>query len=150
MEGQVKMSVYSKIDLKGANGTAYDGSVANRFDRDYENMAKKDTDGNSDDRKGRQLDEQSIERQGRLYVDPDTLVSETGKDAKIVTNGYGGARIDQPSMVRPAGAVTTNKEAEDKNLVPDRGDFVEPYRYAPVEAEEPETVPTTDEPETTE
>lgn len=143
------MSVYSKIDLKGAKGSAYDGSVSNRFDRDYENMAKKDTDGNNDDRKGRQLDEQSIERQGRLYVDPDTLVSETGKDAKIVTNGYGGARIDQPSMVRPAGAVQSYDEAATEGLVPAEGDFVKPYRYAPAEETPEVTPPATTEPEET-
>lgn len=77
------MSIYSKIDLKGADGEVYDGSVANRFERDYENMAVVDTAGNEDNRKGRQLDEQSIERQGRLYVDRETLVSETGADTDV-------------------------------------------------------------------
>ena len=143
------MSVYSKIDLKGADGAAYDGSVANRFDRDYEHMATKDTDGNNDDRKGRQLDEQSIERQGRRYVDLDTLVSETGQDAKIRTDGYGGAVIEQPSMVRPAGAVTSDKEAEDKGLVPKKADFVKPYRYAPVEEAPAEPTDPPTEPEVT-
>lgn len=119
------MSIYSKIDLKGADGETYDGSVANRFERDYENMAKTDTAGIADDRKGRQLDEQSIERQGRLYVDRETLISETGQDAKIVTNGYGGARIDQPSMERPAGAVQSYDEAVTNNLVPPVGAFVD-------------------------
>lgn len=133
------MSIYSKIDLKGADGEVYDGSVANRFERDYENMAVVDTAGISDDRKGRQLDEQSIERQGRLYVDLDTLVSETGQDAKIVTDGYGGSRIDQPSMVRPEGAVQSYDEAATDGLVPPVGAFVKPYRYA--EAEEPTEEP---------
>ena len=77
------MSIYSKIDLKGADGESYDGSVANRFERDYNNMAKTDTADIADNRKGRQLDEQSIERQGRLYVDRETLVSETGADTDI-------------------------------------------------------------------
>lgn len=137
------MSIYSKIDLKGADGESYDGSVANRFERDYKNMAKTDTADIADDRKGRQLDEQSIERQGRLYVDRETLVSETGKNAKIVTNGYGGSRIDQPSMERPAGAVKTYDEAADKNLVPAYGEHVKPYRYAQTdETEAPVEEPT--------
>lgn len=138
------MSIYSKVDLKGADGSEYDGSVANRFERDYENMATTDTAGLSDDRKGRQLDEQSIERQGRLYVDRETLVSETGYDAQIETNGYGGSYIGQPSMERPEGAVESYDEAVDKDLVPARGEHVVPYRYAdsndesdePVEPEE--------------
>lgn len=119
------MSIYSKIDLKGADGGVYDGSVANRFNRDYENMATTDTAGINDDRKGRQLDEQSIERQGRLYVDLDTLVSETGQSAQLETNGYGGTIVNQPSMERPLGAVQSYDEAATNGLVPPTGAFVD-------------------------
>lgn len=119
------MSIYSKIDLKGADGEVYDGSVTNRFERDYENMAVVDTAGISDNRKGRQLDEQSIERQGRLYVDRETLVSATGQDAQLVTDGYGGTVVNQPSMERPVGAVQSYDEAATNSLVPPVGAFVD-------------------------
>lgn len=75
--------------------------VDGRFDRDYESMGTKVQpedlydgddrydgskpyagagDVTDDDRKERQLERQSNERQSRLYVDPATGVSETGKD----------------------------------------------------------------------
>lgn len=133
------MSIYSKIDLKGKDGSEYDGSVANRFERDYEHMATADTAGINDDRKGRQLDEQSIERQGRLYVDRETLISETGQDAQIETNGYGGSIIGQPSMERPEGAVESYDEAATNGLVPPVGAFVD---TDVTEEPEPEPDPT--------
>jgi len=78
--------------------------VAGRFDRDYEEMGETVVptgieDGQAtgsylaangspvtkgtDDRKNRQLDRQSDERQARLYVNPTTGNSETGKDDAV-------------------------------------------------------------------
>lgn len=141
------MSVYSKIDLKGADGEAYDGTVVNRFERDYENMAVTDTAGKNDHRKGRQLDEQSIERQGRLYVDRETLVSATGKDAQLTANWYGGTIVGVDNDVMPENAVQSYDEAVDKNLVPARGDHVVPYRYGPQPPVEEPEVPAEPDPE---
>jgi hypothetical protein len=52
---------------------ATEESPEDRFARDYEEMGTVDTDGNPDDRKDRELDQQSAERQSRLYVDPETI-----------------------------------------------------------------------------
>lgn len=136
------MSVYSKIDLKGADGEAYDGSVTNRFERDYEHMGVKDTAGKNDNRKGRQLDEQTIERQGRLYVDRETLISATGKDAELETNGYGGTTVGVENDVKPANPVKSYQDAVDKSLVPAKGDHV-----APPKTYDPPTTPEEDEEE---
>lgn len=56
-------------------------TAAQRFDRDYLHMGKKTVPapGEKDDRKERQLDKQSDERQARLYVDWRTGESATGK-----------------------------------------------------------------------
>ena len=126
------MSIYQSMPLE-----EFDGTVANRFTRDYTSMATTDTAGHGDDRKGRQLDEQSIERQGRLYVDPETLVSETGKDAQLEVNAYGTTKVNQERYVRPEGAVETNEEAIAAGLVPEKFDIVD----ATVE-EEPVEEPT--------
>lgn len=140
------MSIYQSMPLE-----EFDGSVANRFTRDYTSMATTDTDGHGDDRKGRQLDEQSIERQGRLYVDPETLVSETGQDAQLEVNEYGTTIVGQDRYVRPEGAVETNDEAVAAGLVPEKFDIVDgTVEEVPVE-EEPEapTDPEPTEPEVT-
>lgn len=123
------MSIYQSMPLE-----EFDGSVANRFDRDYLNMVSGDTEGHADDRKGRQLDEQSIERQGRLYVDPETLISETGQDAELEVNEYGTTTVGAERDSRPAGAVETDAEAIDAGLVPEKFDIVD----ATVEVEEVE------------
>lgn len=137
------MSIYQSMPLE-----EFDGSVGNRFTRDYENMATTDTAGVPDARKGRQLDEQSIERQGRLYVDPETLISATGKDAKLDVDEYGLTIVGEDRYKRPAGAVNTNKEAIDKNLVPDVGQHIKGWTPPVVEEEEDEEItdPETEEP----
>lgn len=114
------MSIYQSIPLE-----EFDGTVGNRFNRDYENMATTDTAGIADERKGRQLDEQSIERQGRLYVDPETLVSETGQDAGLEVNDYGTTNVTTDRYTRPADAVETNEEAINAGLVPPVGAFID-------------------------
>lgn len=124
------MSIYQSMPLE-----EFDGTVGNRFNRDYENMATTDTAGVPDARKGRQLDEQSVERQGRLYVDPETLISETGQDAGLEVNAYGTTNVTTDRSTRPVGAAETNEDAITAGLVPPVGAFVKPYRYA--EAEEP-------------
>ena len=134
------MSIYQSMPLE-----EFDGSVGSRFNRDYEEMAAIDTAGIPDARKGRELDEQSIERQGRLYVDPETLISETGKDAELDVNEYGLTIVGADRSERPAGAVTTNKEAIDKSLVPDVGQHIKGY-VAP-ELEEDTEGPVVPEPE---
>lgn len=55
-------------------------TAAERFDRDYLHMGTTTVPapGEPDDRKDRQLDNQSAERQARLYVDRETGVSATG------------------------------------------------------------------------
>lgn len=53
------------------------GTVLDRFQRAWGSIA--------DDRKERGLDEQSTERQARLYVDPETGVSATGVSDAGVT-----------------------------------------------------------------
>lgn len=116
------MSIYQSMPLE-----EFDGSVASRFDRDYENMADVDTAGIPDARKGRQLDNQSVERQGRLYVDPETLVSETGQDAELEVDEYGLTKIGVDTFLRPEGSVDTNQEAIDARLVPDIGQHIEGY-----------------------
>lgn len=131
------MSVYSKIDLKGADGGVYDGSVTNRFDRDYVHMATTDTADRPDHRKGRQLDNQTVERQGRLYVDRETLVSATGQDAQLEVNAYGATKVGVASDVKPVGAVDTDQEAIDAKLVPDHGQHVVGYE-PPVTEPDPE------------
>lgn len=125
------MSIYQSMPLE-----EFDGTVGNRFNRDYENMATTDTAGVPDARKGRQLDEQSIERQGRLYVDPETLISETGKDAKLEVDEYGLTIVGEDRNNRPAGAVTSNEEAIDKDLVPDVGQHIKGWTPPVVEEEE--------------
>ncbi|ASZ74998.1 hypothetical protein FDI69_gp188 [Rhodococcus phage Trina] len=59
---------------------------ASRFDRDYLHMGKKTVPepGKDDDRKNRQLDQQSTERQARLYVNAATGESATGKSDPAV------------------------------------------------------------------
>lgn len=54
----------------------YDGDVADRYARAYSHR--------EDDRKERDLDEQSDERAARLFVDPDTGVSATGRQSDEV------------------------------------------------------------------
>lgn len=128
------MSIYQSMPLE-----EFDGTVANRFDRDYLNMVDGDTEGRPDKRKGRQLDEQSVERQGRLYVDPETLVSETGQDAQLTVDQWGLTQVGVDGYVRPEGAVENNAEAIAAELVPPVGGHIAPYRYLPVEPEpEPE------------
>jgi len=124
------MSIYQSIPLE-----EFDGTVGNRFTRDYTRMATVDTDGHGDDRKGRQLDEQAIERQGRLYVDPETLVSATGKDAKLDVNEYGTTIVNEERYKRPVDAVETNAEAIEAGLVPEKFNIVD----GTVPAEEPTT-----------
>lgn len=116
------MSIYQSMPLE-----EFDGTVANRFYRDYENMATTDTADIPDDRKGRQLDEQSIERQGRLYVDPETLVSETGQDAELTVDDYGLTLVSADRYTRPAGASETDQDAINAELVPAKGQFIEGY-----------------------
>lgn len=123
------MSIYQSMPLE-----EFDGTVGNRFERDYAGMAATDTAGHADDRKGRQLDEQSIERQGRLYVDPETLISETGQDAELEVNEYGTTTVGAERDSRPAGAVETDEEAVIAGLVPEKFDIVD----ATVEVEEVE------------
>lgn len=129
------MSIYQSMPLE-----EFDGTVADRFDRDYKNMATVDTAGIPDARKGRQLDNQSVERQGRLYVDPETLVSETGQDAKLEVNEYGLTLVGEDRDKRPADAVDTNEEAIDAALVPDVGQHIKGYE-APVIEEDEEDEP---------
>lgn len=126
------MSIYQSIPLE-----EFDGTVANRFDRDYLNMVSGDTEGRPDNRKGRQLDEQSVERQGRLYVDPETLISETGQDAELEVNQWGLTKVGVHGYVRPEGAVENNKEAIDKKLVPDVGQHIVGYTAPIEEPDEP-------------
>lgn len=114
------MSIYQSIPLE-----QFDGTVGNRFNRDYENMATTDTAGIADARKGRQLDEQSIERQGRLYVDPVTLVSETGQNAGLDVNAYGTTNVTTDRYTRPVGAAETNDGAITAGLVPPVGAFID-------------------------
>lgn len=131
------MSIYQSMPLE-----EFDGTVADRFDRDYKNMATTDTAGVPDARKGRQLDNQSVERQGRLYVDPETLVSETGQDAKLDVNEYGLTIVGEDRDKRPVGAVNTNKEAIDAELVPDVGQHIKGYEKAVDEEDvDPEETP---------
>lgn len=114
------MSIYQSMPLE-----EFDGSVGNRFTRDYENMATVDIAGIGDSRKGRQLDNQTIERQGRLYVDPETLVSATGKDAQLTVDDYGLTKVGVESDAYPAGAVKSDEEAQTAGIVPAKGAFVD-------------------------
>lgn len=120
------MSFYTSIPLKDADGSAFSGDVQDRFDRDYSQMPEGDTDGNVDSRKGRQLDNQSVERQGRLYVDRETLVSATGQDAGLEVDDYGLTNVTTDRGEFPAGAVKTDKEARGK-VTPEIGDFINGY-----------------------
>lgn len=129
------MSFYTSIPLKDADGSTFSGDVQDRFDRDYSNMPEGDTDGNVDSRKGRQLDNQSVERQGRLYVDRETLVSATGKDAGLEVDDYGLTNVTTARDEFPAGAVKSDEEARGK-VTPEIGDFIDGY-VSDVE-EEPE------------
>lgn len=52
---------------------ATEETAAARFARDYSQMGTVDTNGDPDDRKERQLELQSDERQARLYVDHTTV-----------------------------------------------------------------------------
>ena len=134
------MSFYTPIPLKDADGSTFSGDVKDRFDRDYSQMPDGDTDGNVDSRKGRQLDNQSVERQGRLYVDPETLVSATGQDAGLEVDDYGLTNVTTDRGEFPAGAVETDEEARGK-VTPEIGDFINGY----VSDDEPEaTDPETD------
>lgn len=126
------MSIYQSMPLE-----EFDGTVADRFDRDYKNMATVDTAGVPDARKGRQLDNQSVERQGRLYVDPETLVSETGQDAGLEVNEYGLTKVNTERDKMPEGSVSTNAEAIDAELVPDIGQHIVGYTAPVEEPEEP-------------
>lgn len=126
------MSIYQSMPLE-----EFDGTVASRFDRDYLNMATVDTENRPDARKGRQLDEQSVERQGRLYVDPETLLSETGYDAELTVDASGMTLVGVDGYVRPEDAVETDQEAIDKNLVPDRGQHIKGYVAPEPEEDEP-------------
>lgn len=121
------MSIYQSMPLE-----EFDGSVASRFARDYESMGTVDTNDVPDARKGRQLDNQSIERQGRLYVDPETLISETGQDAGLTVNEYGTTLVGTDVSDRPLDAVETDEDAIAADLVPDEGQHIVGYT-APVE-----------------
>lgn len=129
------MSFYTSIPLKDADGSAFSGDVQDRFDRDYSQMPEGDTDGNVDSRKGRQLDNQSVERQGRLYVDRETLVSATGQDAGLEVDDYGLTNVTTDRGEFPAGAVKTDEEARGQ-VTPETGAFIDGY-VSDVE-EEPE------------
>lgn len=120
------MSFYTSIPLKDADGSTFTGDVQDRFDRDYSQMPEGDTDGNVDSRKGRQLDNQSVERQGRLYVDPETLVSATGQDAGLEVDDYGLTNVTTDRGEFPAEAVKTDEEARGK-VTPEIGDFIDGY-----------------------
>lgn len=133
------MSFYTSIPLKDADGSAFSGDVQDRFDRDYSQMPEGDTDGNVDSRKGRQLDNQSVERQGRLYVDRETLVSATGQDAGLEVDDYGLTNVTTARDESPDGAVKTDEEARGK-VTPEIGDFVDGYEGEP-EVTDPETEP---------
>lgn len=139
------MSFYTSIPLKGADGSAFSGDVQDRFDRDYSQMPEGDTDGNVDSRKGRQLDNQSIERQGRLYVDRETLVSATGKDAGLEVDDYGLTNVTTARDEFPAGAVKSDEEARGK-VTPEIGDFID--GYVSDVAPEPDPEPEVTDPET--
>jgi hypothetical protein len=89
-----------------------------RFERDYESMGTDivpeglleddprydgtkpyagATDEESDDRKARQLDHQSSERQSRLYVERTTGVSATGKDHPVKDVLWEASNAESPS-----------------------------------------------------
>lgn len=55
-------------------------SAESRFERDWTFI--------EDDRKLRTLDQQSDERQSRLYVDSDTGTSATGKTSEYLEEAY--------------------------------------------------------------
>lgn len=128
------MSFYTSIPLKDADGSAFSGDVQDRFDRDYSQMPEGDTDGNVDSRKGRELDNQSVERQGRLYVDRETLISATGQDAGLEVDDYGLTNVTTDRDEFPAGAVKTDEEARGQ-VTPEIGDFIDGY-VSDVEGEE--------------
>lgn len=136
------MSFYTSIPLKDADGSAFSGDVQDRFDRDYSQMPEGDTDGNVDSRKGRELDNQSAERQGRLYVDRETLVSATGQDAGLEVDDYGLTNVTTDRGEFPAGAVKTDEEARGK-VTPETGDFIDGY-VSDVEGEPEVTDPESD------
>lgn len=133
------MSFYTSIPLKDADGSAFSGDVQDRFDRDYSQMPEGDTDGNVDSRKGRQLDNQSVERQGRLYVDRETLVSATEQDAGLEVDNYGLTNVTTDRDEFPADAVKSDEEARGK-VTPEIGDFIDGY-VSDVEEEEEVTDP---------
>lgn len=134
------MSFYTSIPLKDADGSAFSGDVQDRFDRDYSQMPEGDTDGNVDSRKGRQLDNQSVERQGRLYVDRETLVSATGQDAGIEVDDYGLTNVTTARDESPTDAVKSDEEARGK-VTPEIGDFIDGYVSDAAPEPEPDPEP---------